>query len=485
MSACELDPFPLGTERQLFKGAIVAAVAPMVLAAAACASHPAVLPGMDIPANELDAATSVSDDEWPTFAHDYTRTGYNAAVTRLNRSTVGRLRLRWRERVGDEVFASPITYAGNVIVATQGLEPPGSVVYDFRASDGRVLWRHRLGGETWATPTIDPDAGLLFDGVVLKQHRSMLFAIRLLDGGTAWSRRLPALVRGAVVTGGRIYIGTAGGDEPLCLQGGVTALDESTGSVVWRWSVDPQPDEGGSVWGAIAYDGAYLIFGTGNTCEEPVPTANGAVALTLDGTMVWSTVAVKGSSYDSDSGGGMMLYDGLAHFINKNGRLYALDQTSGDLVWRTDLNPVARQPHQWNGGFATPSTDGTKIVAGSGLYEDGKPNGQGEFCTLRTAKHAEVFSGFHSKLQGMDMHGRVLWVRKMRNRLIGYVAIAQGVGYVGLNQKFVALDLRNGKTLWTYPTPYYIDASMIVVPSGVYGADDGGNVYAFSLPRGV
>lgn len=242
-------------------------------------------------ANEIDSADPESADEWTTFAHDYARTGDNQAVTRLNRSTVAKLRLRWKQRVGDTIFASPVTYTGNVIVATEGLEKPaGSVVYDFRASDGRLLWQFRMGGETWATPTIDPDAGLVIVGAERASHlRSTLFAIRLVDGSAAWRQQLVGRVRGAVVTGGRIYIGTSGGDEPHCLQGGVTALDESTGSIVWRWSVDPHPGEGGSVWGAIAYDGAHLIFGTGNTCEQPISTANGAVALTLEGTPVWTS----------------------------------------------------------------------------------------------------------------------------------------------------------------------------------------------------
>jgi outer membrane protein assembly factor BamB len=58
----------------------------------------------------------------------------------------------------------------------------------------------------------------------------------------------------------------------------------------------------------------------------------------------------------------------------------------------------------------------------------------------------------------------------------------RGVGFVGLNRNFVALDLHTGQTLWSYHVLSYIDASMVVVPSGVYGADANGNVYAFALP---
>jgi outer membrane protein assembly factor BamB len=101
---------------------------------------------------------------------------------------------------------------------------------------------------------------------------------------------------------------------------------------------------------------------------------------------------------------------------------------------------------------------------------------------LTVEKPDESFAGLYSKLQGMGMSGRILWTRSMQNRLVGYVALVRGLGFVGLNRNFAALDLHTGKTLWSYPVLSYIDASMVVVPSGVYGADAGGNVYAFALP---
>ncbi len=458
------------------------------LATAGC-TRPDGSPGSAIPAaKERLSGSSSSSDSWPTFAYDYARTGYNAAVTHLTKSNVSRLQLRWKQNVGDQIFASPVTFAGNLIVVTRGdaLTRTRPIVYDFRTSDGSLLWKFRMnGGEGQMTPTIDPDAGLVIVADEQKQIRrrgpSHVYALRLLDGSVAWSQQIVGLLRASpVVTGGSVYMGRAGGDPPLCLQGGITALDESTGAIEWTWSVDPQPNEGGSVWGAIAFDGAHLIFGTGNTCVEPIPTANGAVALNLDGTPLWDMVAVKNSSYDSDTGGGVMLYNGRAHFINKNGRFYAVSPQTGNIAWYKDLDPDASKG--WTGGFATPTTDGSTMVEDSGLYRDGTSGGGGEFCQLTAARPTEVFPGFHSKLQGMDLNGSVLWSRTTLNRLVGYVALAGGVGFVGFSEDFVGLDLSTGKTLWKYPTSSYINASMIVVPSGVYGADDDGNVYAFGLP---
>lgn len=470
------------TERANCCFRFAAIVAVLALGAVGCSERPPALPNMNLPmAQESALGASSSDDAWPTFAYDYTRSGFNPNVTNVTKNNVSTLALRWEANLGDTIFASPVTYGGNLIVATLGSwgGHPGSVVYDLSTSDGHVIWKYALGRRQKMTPTIDPEAGLVFVG--RQGPSSYLFALRLLDGTVVWHQAVPGLLTAPpVVSGGSVYIGRAGGDAPRCQQGGVTAFNESTGQEEWVWNVDPHLKKGGSVWGALAFDGTHLTFGTGNTCERPITTANGAVALDLYGNLLWNMVAVKDSRADSDTGGGVMLYNGLAHFMNKNGRFYAVDNDSGKIQWKKDLNPYV-QPPNWRGGFATPSTDGSTIVVGTGTYKGTSSAGSGEFCMMTDMKPNEYFKGYHSELQAMDTSGTPLWSVQMQNRLIGYVALANGIGFVGLNQQFEALDLSSGQTLWSYATPDFINASMIVVPSGLYGADQAGNVYAFSV----
>lgn len=453
--------------------------------AAGCNARQQTVPFASVPGDDANAlGASSSTDAWTMFAYDYKRTGYNPNVTKLNRKNVANLKLRWKTNLGDTIFASPVTYAGNLIVVTEGNRNtgPGSVVYDLSATNGHVIWQFPLGRKAKMTPVIDPDAGLVFVG--RQGPSSYLYALRLLDGSIAWHQPVRGLLMASpIVAGGVIYIGRSGGDPPFCTQGGVTAYNETTGAEQWFWDVDPHHKKGGSVWGAIAYTGSHLIFGTGNTCEEPVPTANGAVSLDLNGKPLWNMVAVKNSHYDSDTGSGVLLFKGHAHFINKNGEFYAVDTETGNIVWKTDLNSEAGINKNWAGGFATPTTDGTTIVEGSGLFKNkgSDTGGDSEFCMLDGVKPDEYFAGFHSKVTAMNANGRVLWTHTMKNRLVGYVALANGMGFAGLSQQFVALDLSTGKPLWHYRTPDFINASMIVVPSGLYGADQAGNVYAFGL----
>lgn len=458
-------------------------LAASALTASGCDAPPSAQLGSALP---VTSGSTSSTDDWPTFAYDNSRSGFNPNVKNLTRTNAGQLSLRWQVNVRDEVFASPVAYNGNLIVVTEGDDAVGSVVYDLSTTDGHVIWRFVMHRKAKMTPVIDADAGLVFVGneETKRKDPSYVYALSLLDGSVIWSQPVRGLIRGPLlVANGSVFVGRAGGDPPLCEQGGISAFNEVSGYPEWTWNVDPTPKEGGAVWGAMAFDGAHVIFGTGNTCQTPITTANGAVALNLDGSVAWSTVAVKDSYADSDTGGGVMLLHGGVYFFNKNGEFYAVNGQTGNTTWTNDLNPTAGHPH-WRGGSASPSSDGSTIVISSGLYKNSgmRSGGGGEFCLLTTAKPNEVFNGYHSELQGMNLSGTVVWTDTMQNRLVGYVALVPKLGFVGLNKSFVALDLTSGATLWSYATQYYINASMIVVPSGVYGADQGGNVYAFSLP---
>jgi len=55
---------------------------------------------------------------------------------------------------------------------------------------------------------------------------------------------------------------------------------------------------------------------------------------------------------------------------------------------------------------------------------------------------------------------------------------------VGLDTNMDALDINTGSVIWSFANPVgtLFDAGPVVVPSGLYIADERGNVYAFSLP---
>lgn len=424
--------------------------------------------------------SNVVGDDWITFAHDYSRTGYESQPTGITESNVSGLKLRWSRQLAAGLYTSPLVFGGNVIVTSLT-----GTVYDLAASTGTVLWQRTIGGEIRATPTIDPANGMVFVGNRLSMANgnpapSDVFAIHLVDGSIAWQATVNGLTHGSpIVANGEVFVPTAGGDPGSCINGGITALSESTGSMVWRWAVDPNTGGGGSVWGSPAYDGSHLVFGTGNTCETPVPTANGAVALDATGTQLgWTYTAINDSYIDDDTGSGVLLTGGNAVFMNKNGTLYAVNEQTGAKAWSTALGAA-----DGNGGFATPTSDGVTIYAAAGYIKDGASAQPIKDCdSTKRIPVTHAISGYYSKLYAIDQYGAVIWSRQMTVRLDGYVALTGGMGFAGLDDQMLALDSATGKVLWSFTSPNAsnFEASPVVVPSGLYAADMGGVVYAFS-----
>jgi outer membrane protein assembly factor BamB len=477
------------------------------------------------PTTTLNALNLTADD-WYTFAHDYQRTGDELQRTGISTATAPNLALRWKVQVPNKtgIYVNPAVYDGNVIVVTGA----PAVVYDLSAVDGSVLWSFAMAQNSGdAKPaTIDPHGGA--HGLVFVSDRefqsngnikpSTLYALNLNDGSLAWSTTVDAMTRGAeVVANGKIYFPTAGGDPPQCVNGGVQEVDEATGQIGWTWYVNnlTNPGGGGAVWGAIGYDGAHLIFGTGNVCQNSgnqpgvVQTADGATALDLNGNVLWTYVAwaQAASNYlelDYDTGSSTMIRNAgssneLATFVNKNSSMYSFN-TSG-LSSATPSAVLQQQvvfnPNFGYGGYSSPTTDGTNIVVQTGAYTnststsqrrtavDSSPNKlQPDYWTPKgTRRPSKVIAGYHSYLEAFNPSGKSLWSFEMQTFMQGYAAINNGVVIAPGDSAVVALAMNgNGTPLWTYPTAAALDSSPTVVPSGIYIGDLNGNVYAFAPP---
>ncbi|HTA37797.1 MAG TPA: PQQ-binding-like beta-propeller repeat protein, partial [Candidatus Acidoferrales bacterium] len=223
-----------------------AAVVAVALCACSQASDSSTPP---LPSSGNDAASASRKDDWTTFGHDYERSGLQPLNVGLTAGNVARLKLRWKAKVSDTVYASPLAFNGNLIVVTLGEGHNGAIVYDFRSSDGRLLWHRKLAAGVRATPSIDPGTAELFvSDRVPSPGPSHAYAIRLLDGSLAWQANVPGITHASpVVANGHVYFGVSGGDPPHCVNGGVVSFNERTGASEWRWMVNAKKRGGGSV----------------------------------------------------------------------------------------------------------------------------------------------------------------------------------------------------------------------------------------------
>jgi outer membrane protein assembly factor BamB len=421
-----------------------------------------------------------SGDDWTTFAHDYKRTGYQSQHTGISTATASSLKLRWSKPLHEAVFSSPLVYNSRVIVATHST----GTVYALDSSTGNVVWQQTLGGQIRMTPTISD--GLVYVGTHLFTTDSFgnvlpvpsaLYALDFKTGSIRWKTNLPGTVRGEpVVVNGTVYEGVSGGDPPACLQGGMYALDELSGAIKWSWKVDPTSGDGGSVWSPVTYDGSHVIFGTGNTCgKTPSTVANGVVALNVDGTLAWNLVNANAVT-DDDTGGGELLLDGAIIALNKNGTLYAMNASNGGLMWQKYLGAP-----DGTGGFGTPTTDGSTIFIAThypGSASSGARTATKAF--FRTPQTAVPSGAPQGMLYALNSQGAVLWSVQSQARYGGYVAITSGVAVADLDDHVIAFDLTSGAKLWSYAASGLINASPVIVPSGLYTVDSNGVVYAFA-----
>lgn len=425
-------------------------------------------------------------DDWITFAHDFRRTGEETQTTGITASTVNSLIKRWSVTLPAAVYSSPVVYNGNVIVVTYS-----GVVYDLSAVDGSIIWQRTISStaleNTKSTPMIDTADGLVFMGTwysstgnIGDPEPSHFFALHLSDGSIAWQTVLPGYIHDApVYANGVVYEGWSGGDPPQCINGGISAFNAKTGAVNWTWLVNPvnNPGGGGGVWGAIAWDGSHLIFGTGNTCQGE-EWDQGAVALNPDGSMAWHFQADPTNTDDNDTGGGVSIVNNTATFENKNGSLYSLDAANGHQIVSVPLGDP--------GGHATPTTDGSTFVVGTGFSpasSAAKRPSPATYFSPAMYQRGPHKTGLISHLKAITASGTALWSIPMIHAVTSYAAINNGIVYEGMDNMVDAISLQSGTILTQFSGLNYFNAGPVVVPSGLYLADYTGAVYAYSLPH--
>ena len=411
----------------------------------------------------------IKSDTWSTFGGDASNDGRASANTGITQSTVGKLGLRWLIQLNHYIVTSPIVANGRVYVAA---DDDGSV-FALDAKTGSIVWHVQPFGSSAkiaGTPEFDASKNLLFLGQHVPTGSAVPFAALNGDTGqTVWTATVPGDVRGEpLITNGNVYIGNAGGDPPACYQGGVYGFNESTGAQVMHFIVDPTPNDGGSNWSPISFDGTNLIFGTGNTCTQNITAANAVVAVAPStGKLVWDapiTGVPTYCCYDLDVGGGEMLLNGRVYFTSKNGNFYVLNDLTGAVLYQA--------PTGGNSPLGTPSTDGTTVIVSGGFLN-------------ATVDPGGYYGGV---LNGFDLNANRKWQIVMAHDPVpGIVPITNNVAFANIDANLEALNAETGTVLWTYSFPPYaatlawLYGSPAVAESGVYVNTTYGTVAAFGI----
>ena len=363
-----------------------------------------------------------------------------------------------------------------------------------------------------------------------------VIAVDRNTGNLRWKTQVEkhpaAIITGSpVVANGIVYVGVSSNEETLAVdasypccsfRGSMVALNESTGAVLWQTYTmpdnhgSPEGYSGGAIWQPPAIDLARgsLYTGTGNNYEVPdsVKTciANSTpqnqpacfapddfydAALSLDlatgrvkwsrrlqGVDVWTVACIRNpnpvscplpSSPDFDlSGSGPNLLPNIVGFGQKSGIYWALNPSTGEVVWSTVVGPGATLGGiEWgtatdgkriyvaitnSNHLAYPLVNGTTInwgawsaldvATGKILWQTADPAQALDMGAVSVANGVVYAPSFGGNMHALDAAtGRIVFTFASGGSVIDGPSIVDGVVYWGSGYKKVASGTTNNK----------------------------------------
>jgi len=264
-----------------------------------------------------DLATSPAP-RWTGWSPSPTNTRFQPAdQAGLAPADVSRLVLKWSFGFPDAsvAWSQPTVADGRVFVGSQN-----GTVYALNALTGCIYWTFSAGGGVRTAILVSSPSGSLPALVYFGDTAANAYALNANTGALVWVRKVDehpfARITGSpTFHDGRLYVPVSSYEEaqgadpqyPCCtFRGSVSALDASSGRVIWKTymikdaarrrgtstaGVPLWGPSGSGIWSAPTIDATrrLVYVGTGNTYSAPAQASSDAVvALDLDtGSIRW------------------------------------------------------------------------------------------------------------------------------------------------------------------------------------------------------
>lgn len=358
------------------------------------------------PVNASSLAGKTSD--FSGWGGNLEATGYkNAVAAGITPANLKTIRLKWAFGFPDgTVIRSKPAVAGNwLIVGSQYGE-----LYAIDRQTGKLGWVFTASAAIRGAIVMGTGAHSRI--AYFADYATNVYAIDIATGKMIWNQRagfdqLSSTTGSVAVYGGKVFVpisslevGSAvNGKYPCCTSsGGVVALDQTAGKIVWTHRVLPkaQPSgvnrrgkpaygpSGAPVWCSPTIDKrrGLLYIGTGENYSAPSTTTSDAIqAIDLNtGRLVWNFQGTTGDTWnlacpvlnncpptpgpDLDFGmAPILLHSAAGKDVllagQKSGEVFALEPSTGKSIWRTRIGKGgALGGVHW--GMAT---DGTRLYA--------------------------------------------------------------------------------------------------------------------------
>jgi alcohol dehydrogenase (cytochrome c) len=313
-------------------------------------------------------------DNVPTFGMGYRLNQYSP-LSKINKGNVKRLAPLWTTSLANEVgeLAQPTVYNGVMYIVN------GHWTFALDVATGQPIWRtpveyERAAARVGNAGAIMRGGATIYNGKLFRQSLDChVIALDMKTGKQIWKQKFADYKEGYIgviaplVASGVVVTGMAGGDRTT--RGFLDGWDPETGQHLWRRYTIPAPGEPGSetwpnkdipdAWkyggGATWQNGSYdpeldlVYWGTGNAQPynpayrggmDSLYTASVLAIRPKTGEMVWHYQYIPNESFDLDGSAELVLADltinGQVRKVlmsaQKNGFLYVLDRTNGQLI---------------------------------------------------------------------------------------------------------------------------------------------------------
>jgi outer membrane protein assembly factor BamB len=376
--------------------------------------------GTDISAN---AYINVGTD-WPELGFNGAHTAYNPGENVLGPTDVGSLAETWGVKSSASLVASPADVGGIVVEASTNGD-----LDTYNGSTGALLEQYNAGAPIVSSPAVVN--GIVYVGLEATDVEGGIVAVNEFTGKLVWSVPFPGSASSSpTVSNGIVYIGTDEGAE--------YGLRASNGQEVFGFGTESSPITGStSVVNNVAY------FGAQNGYAYAINATTG--------TLVWQVA--MGSPIDSTP----VVANGVAFFADDGGSVFALSSSSGAQEWATITNGTTASALAVANGVVFDDVDGETLFALS--------EWTGDVLWQFTTGDVSPYP-----LSGAD------------GQFDSTPAVANGVVYVGsCGDLFYALNAATGSELWSYTTGGQIEASPAISNGMVYVSSYDNWLYAFGL----
>ena len=490
---------------------------------------------------------------WLYATKDYRGQRY-VSSTQITAKNVDRLRpvCIYRSDLTGSTETNPLVYDGTMYFTINEV----TVAIDATTCRQRWLQTWPLKGPTLSK--VNRGVALKDGRLIRGTPDGYLIALNMADGSLLWSKKIADasasqyLSMPPLVFEDLVVYGPAGADWGAKNWVGAFRLD--TGESVWRFNLVPDANEagadtwgstqalqhgGGSLWTPLALDAerGVLYLPVGNPAPDFYSEAragddlytNSAVALDVrTGSLLWYHQFLAADDHDRDLSQISPLFSTSVHGKNRNfltasgkdGLLRVVDRDSHEQLYeiaitsRTnwDARPAVEGAHscpgllggmEWNGPAYSPQTRTLYVstVDWCGTFTKSvapppfTPNAH-YYGGAVTPDPRDQARGW---LQAVDaVSGAVRWKRQWPTPLVAGVTVtAGGVLLTGdLDNNFLAIDARTGKTLYSFNTGGSIGGGVISyevggkqyaastsgVVSGFFGGSGTSAVVVFALP---